>query len=72
MATNVSSPSRFWGRNTTAVPLRDATMATAGAPPPRTLTLTRNTVSVPVEVNVPRHRHKCAMLVAILSLRISL
>lgn len=51
MATNVSSPSHFWGRSTTAVPVRDATMATAGAPPLRTSTLTKNTVSVPVEVN---------------------
>lgn len=59
MATNASSPSRFWGRSTTAVPVRDATMVTAGAPPQRTLTLTRNTVSVPVEVGVPHRTALC-------------
>lgn len=52
-ATNVSSPSLFRGRSTTAVPQRAAATATAGAPPQRTTTLTRNTASVPVEVNIP-------------------
>lgn len=51
MKLSASSPSSFWGRNMTAVPQRDAVMATAGVPPQATLTSTRSTDSVPVVVS---------------------
>lgn len=76
-ATNVSSPSRFRGRSTTAVPQRAAATATAGAPPRRTTTLTRNTASVPVEVNIPHsiaqmHRASGQSVLLCLTVNISL
>lgn len=55
MELNVSSPSHFWGRNMTAVPLRAAVIATAGVPPQPTLTRTRNLDSVPIEVSERKH-----------------
>ena len=50
MGQNVCSHSRFWGKNMTVAPQKDALMGIAGVQPQPTLTPTKNLGSVLTEV----------------------